>query len=202
MKLLVATRNLGKLREIARLLEPRGIEVLGLGDLPEAPEVIEDGDTFLANARKKAWALVEATGLPALADDSGLEVDALGGRPGVHSARYAGPGATDHANNRKLLEELAGVPAAERTAAFACALVLAVPGGAEAVAEGRLAGRLLEAPRGDGGFGYDPLFLVEEHGRTLAELELDAKNRLSHRAQALGRLVPGILELLGAPPGG
>lgn len=201
MKLLVATRNAGKLREIARLLEGPGVAVLGLADVPGAPEVVEDGETFLANARKKAWALAEATGLPALADDSGLEVHALGGRPGVHSARYAGPGATDAANNEKLLGELAGVPAAERGAAFACAMVLAVPGGGEALAEGRLPGRMLEELRGAGGFGYDPLFLVEAEGLTLAELDLDAKNRLSHRAQALGILVPRILELLRAPSG-
>jgi XTP/dITP diphosphohydrolase len=193
--LLLATRNPGKLREFRGLLAPEGIEVRGLADLPGAPEVEEDGATFRENAWKKARALAAFSGLPALADDSGLTVEALGGRPGVRSARYAGPGATDADNNRKLLEELRGVPPERRRAAFVCAMALAVPRGAGAEAEGRLEGRLLEAPRGTGGFGYDPLFLVEEVGLTLAEMELSAKNRLSHRGRALGALLPRLREL-------
>ncbi|MHB8763997.1 MAG: XTP/dITP diphosphatase [Deferrisomatales bacterium] len=203
MKLLVATRNRGKLRELEALLGPHGVQVLGLADLDGVPEVEEDGDTFLANARKKARTLADATGLPALADDSGLAVEALGGRPGVWSARYAGPAATDADNNRKLLAELAGVPPGERGAAFECALVLALPGGGERTAAGRLSGRILAEPRGTGGFGYDPLFAVDGPDLTLAELSLEAKNRLSHRARALARLVPAILELARSerPPG-
>ncbi|MEW6486620.1 MAG: XTP/dITP diphosphatase [Thermodesulfobacteriota bacterium] len=195
--LLFATRNPGKLRELRGLLAPEGIEVRGLDQVPGAPEVEEDGATFRENAWKKARALAGFAGLPALADDSGLAVEALGGRPGVRSARYAGPGAADADNNRRLLEELRGVPPEGRRAAFVCAMALAVPGNAraEAEAQGRLEGRLLEAPRGTGGFGYDPLFLVEEAGLTLAEMELPAKNRLSHRARALAALLPRLREL-------
>lgn len=198
MRLLIATRNAGKLRELRGLLAPEGIEVVGLADLPPAPDVEEDADTFLGNARKKAHALAEATGLPVLADDSGLAVDALGGRPGVRSARYAGPDATDADNNRRLLDELGGVPADRRGAAFVCAMVLAVPADGEFTSEGRLAGRILDAPRGDQGFGYDPLFLVEGTELTLAEMDLGAKNALSHRARALRAVLPRVLALRGA----
>jgi XTP/dITP diphosphohydrolase len=194
--LLVATRNSGKLREIRGLLGPSGVHAVGLADLPEAPDVEEDANTFLGNARKKAWALAEATGLPVLADDSGLTVEALAGRPGVHSARFAGPSASDEENNRKLLAELAGVPPARRRAAFVCAMVLAVPGRGEHCTEGRLEGSILAAPRGTGGFGYDPLFLVDGTGCALAELDLETKNRLSHRGRALASLLPRILELV------
>ncbi|GAB4257529.1 MAG: XTP/dITP diphosphatase [Deferrisomatales bacterium] len=195
MRLVVATRNPGKLREVRHRLAREGIEVVGLADLPSSPEVDEDGDTFAANARKKAWALAETTGLPVLADDSGLEVDALGGRPGVRSARFAGPDATDDDNNRRLLDELRGVAPEERTAAFVCAMVLAVPGpgGGERWAEGRLEGRILERPQGEGGFGYDPLFWVDEVGKTLAEMGPEEKNRISHRGRALENLLPALL---------
>lgn len=195
MTLLVATTNEGKLREIRGFLAGVGVEVRGLADVPAAPVVVEDEDTFVGNARKKAWALCEATGLPALADDSGLVVEALGGRPGVWSARFAGPEADDEANNCRLLRELEGVGPSERGAAFVCAMVLAVPGGREHVAEGRLEGRILEGPRGVGGFGYDPLFLVEGGGETLAELELAEKNLVSHRAKALAALLPVVVAL-------
>jgi XTP/dITP diphosphohydrolase len=195
LTLLVATRNAGKLRELRELLAPEGLEVLGLADVPGAPDVEEDGTTFRENARKKAFALAVAAGLPALADDSGLVVDALSGRPGIRSARYAGPGASDADNNRKLLEELRTVPADRRRAAFVCAVALALPGGRVAEAEGRLEGRILEAPRGSWGFGYDPLFLVEETGLTLAEMALSAKNRLSHRSRAVAAILPRLREL-------
>ena len=196
MTLLVATRNAGKLREIRELLAPDGVEVRGLEELPGGgPPVEEDGSTFEENARKKAAALVAATGLPVLADDSGLVVHALAGRPGVRSARYAGPEATDAENNLLLLRELRGVPAEARRAAFVCAMVLAAPGGEPCCAEGRLEGRILEAPRGSGGFGYDPLFLVEAAGRTLAEMNVTEKNRLSHRARALSVLLPRLRRL-------
>ncbi len=196
MKLLVATRNDGKLREIRGLLDSDGITVVGLAEIDAGPPVAEDSDTFLGNARKKAHALSLATGLPVLADDSGLAVEALGGAPGVRSARFAGAEATDEENNRKLLRELAGVPPERRSAAFVCAMVLALPEGGERFAEGRLEGRILDAPRGAHGFGYDPLFLLEDLGLTLAEVDLSVKNRLSHRAQALNALRPLILEAL------
>lgn len=196
MKLLVASRNAGKLREIRELLAADGVEVVGLADLGFAVDVEEDAETFLGNARKKARTLTGATGLPCLADDSGLCVDALDGRPGVHSARYAGEGAGDAERNRKLLRELEGVPPERRGAAFVCAMVLALPDGREVEAEGRLEGRMLEAPRGEGGFGYDPLFLVEELGKTLAELEVGRKNLLSHRGRALSTLRPRLLHEL------
>jgi XTP/dITP diphosphohydrolase len=189
MKLVVATRNAGKLKEIRRLLSPTGVEVEGLDDLACQIEVVEDGDSFAANARKKATEIAVATGRLTLADDSGLVVDALAGAPGIYSARYAGPDADDGANNRKLLQELAGVPPENRKAAFDCAMALAAPDGSCREFAGRLAGRILEAPRGSGGFGYDPLFLVPEYGKTLAELPLDIKNRISHRGAALQQVI-------------
>ncbi len=195
MRLIVATANAGKLRELRQMLEPLGFEVLGLADLADRPELREEGDSFLDNARSKAWPLVQSLGEPVLADDSGLVVDALGGAPGVRSARYAGPRATDADNNRKLLMELEGVPAKRRTAAFVCALVLAVPGLGEVAAEGRVEGRILERPRGGGGFGYDPLFLVEGLGRTAAELDPKTKNRVSHRGRAFRLLLPVLRDL-------
>lgn len=185
MELVVATRNQGKLKELRRLLAASGIAVLGLESFPELPEVEEDGATFADNARKKAETIARLTGRLTLADDSGLEVAALGGAPGVYSARYAGEGASDADNNAKLLAELAGVPAEGRQGAFCCALALAAPGRETQLFFGRIEGRILEAPRGAGGFGYDPLFLVREFAQTLAELPLETKNRISHRGQAL-----------------
>lgn len=189
MQLLVATGNAGKLREIRKLFAERSLEVLGLADVPSVPEAVEDGESFAENAEKKARHYAKATGLPTLADDSGLVVDALGGAPGVFSARYAGEDADDAANNRKLLAQLQGIPAAKRLAAFVCALALCEPEGDCRIFAGRLGGVLLEAPRGDGGFGYDPLFLVPEYGKTLAELPIEIKNRISHRGQALRLLL-------------
>lgn len=189
MELLVATRNGGKLKEIRRLLDELGIAVKGLDAFPELPEVEEDGATFAANAVKKAEAVCRLTGLPTLADDSGLETAALDGAPGVYSARYAGPGATDADNNRKLLAALAGVPAKERRGAFCCAMALARPGEKARIFHGKVEGLILDAARGEGGFGYDPLFLVREYGKTMAELPLEVKNRISHRGQALRQVV-------------
>lgn len=184
-ELVVATRNSGKIRELERLLEGVVATVIPLDRFPGVPEVVEDGATFAENAVKKARAAAAATGLPALADDSGLEVDALDGRPGVYSARFAGEGGDDPANNRRLLEELAGVPASGRSAAFHCVLAFCLPDGSCRTFEGRLPGVILEGPRGEGGFGYDPLFLVPAYGRTLAELPLEVKNLISHRGAAL-----------------
>ncbi len=190
--LILATRNAGKLTEMRRLLEPAGIEVRGLVDLPDLPEIVEDGQTFAENARKKAETVASLTGQACLADDSGLVVRALAGRPGVHSARYAGPRADDADNNRKLLEELAGVPPDQRQAAFHCVMALCVPGQATRLFAGRVEGLILSAPQGEGGFGYDPLFYLEEPGCTMAQLPLDAKNRISHRGQALRRVLAAL----------
>jgi XTP/dITP diphosphohydrolase len=192
MKLVLATRNAGKLREVRDLLQAEGIEVTGVSDLGVPYDVVEDGQTFLENARKKAWALAAATGLPALADDSGLTVGAVGGAPGVRSARYAGPDSSDEDNIRKLLDALREVPAGRRAAAFVCAMVLAVPGRGEFMSEGRLEGEIVDAPRGTNGFGYDPIFVLKPGGPTLAEMDLETKNSLSHRACALRALLPSI----------
>jgi len=193
MELVIATRNQGKLREIRRLLAETEVEVLGLDAFADLPEVEEDGATFAENARKKASTVARLTGRLTLADDSGLEVAFLDGAPGVRSARYAGAGADDAANNRKLLAALAGVPRNDRRGAFVCAMVLCGPDDDCRFFSGRLEGVLTEEARGDGGFGYDPLFLVPEYGKTLAELPLEIKNRISHRGQALRQA----LEFLG-----
>ncbi len=189
MKLIVATGNAGKLVEIRRLLAESAIEVAGLAELEDVPEIVEDGETFEANARKKALVVARLTGCLTLADDSGLAVEALNGAPGVYSARYAGAEADDAANNRKLLEALQGLPQEQRKAAFHCAMALCWPDGQCRSFYGCLEGRILQEPRGDGGFGYDPLFLVPECGQSLAELPLTVKNRVSHRGQALRQVV-------------
>jgi XTP/dITP diphosphohydrolase len=195
--LVFATRNRGKLVELRELLP--GIEVRSLDDI-HVPDVVEDADTFAGNAAKKAREVSEATGLPALADDSGLEVDALGGAPGVYSARYAGEGHDDAANNAKLLAALAGVPAEKRTARFRSVLALADvtgPLGNEVItADGTCEGTILDAARGTGGFGYDPLFYAPELGMTFAEAGVGAKNDLSHRARAMKAMKPRLLEYL------
>ncbi len=189
MELVVATRNAGKLREICRLLEATDINVLSLEGFPELPEVIEDGETFTANAVKKAETIASGTGLPCLADDSGLVVAALQGRPGVHSARFAGDGADDRSNNRKLLNEMALVPEQQRQAAFCCVMALCLPDEQTRLFEGRVEGLILNQEQGDGGFGYDPLFWLPEFGCTMAELPVDKKNRISHRGQALRQVI-------------
>lgn len=187
VKLLFATKNRGKLVELRKLLPIEGLELLCLEDLPSFPEVEEDGDTFAANACLKARAAMQFHGLAALADDSGLEVDALNGAPGVRSARYAGPGATDEDRYRKLLGELQEVADLDRSARFRCALAFADPEKSEElqVFEGRCEGVIIEGPRGEGGFGYDPVFLVPQEQKTFAELSADTKNAISHRGQAM-----------------
>jgi len=184
-QLLIATRNRGKIKEIRALLGGLVEEVLCAADLPDLPETIEDGTTFAENAMKKAREACKATGLPVLADDSGLVVEGLGGRPGVFSARFAGPDADDSANNRKLLQELGFLPEASRTAAFVCTMAYVSPDGIEQLFEGRVGGTIIAAPKGEHGFGYDPLFLVDGYQQTMAELSLAEKNRISHRGQAL-----------------
>ena len=189
MDLVVATRNAGKLKEIRRLLESRGIRVRGIEEFPGAPDVVEDGETFAENAIKKAEAVAQFSSMPCLADDSGLVVDALQGRPGVHSARFSGAEADDQSNNRKLLYEMAAVPEIRRQASFCCVMALCMPGQSPRLFQGRVNGAILEREQGAGGFGYDPLFWLPGYNCTMAELPLDTKNQVSHRGQALRQLV-------------
>ncbi len=189
MKLVFASRNPGKLAELRQLTADLDVEVVSAADLG-VPDVVEDGATFEANAVKKAREVAAATGLPALADDSGLEVDALGGAPGVHSARYAGGHGADAANNRKLLAALAAVPPERRTARFHAVVALADPGGEIWTAHGACEGVILDAPRGAGGFGYDPLFFSPELGMTFGEAGVGPKSGVSHRARAMRALAP------------
>ena len=199
MRLLVVTRNAGKKREYERLLEGLGLELVTLEDLGIDLEVAETGDTFAANALLKAAAYAEVSGLPTLADDSGLEVDALGGAPGVRSARYAAEAgaATDEDRYRVLLERLRDVPEAERTARFRCVIAVAWPDGAVDTAEGAVEGRIAASPRGQHGFGYDPVFYMPEYGRTMAELGPEVKNRISHRARAALAIRPALARRVG-----
>lgn len=187
-ELVVATRNPGKLREIASALQDLPIKILSLADFPGAPEMEEDGRTFWENALKKARAISSYTGRHSLADDSGIMVDALQGAPGVYSARYAGQPADDEKNNRKLLAALAGLPPEKRGARFIAVMVVAAPDGRTLVAEGSCEGWILEAPRGNLGFGYDPLFFYPPLQKTFSELPVEEKLKVSHRGQALRRL--------------
>lgn len=183
MKVVLATRNAGKIAEIRELFRLPGVEWVSAADIPGAPDVEEDGDTFEANAAKKAVALAKATGLWALADDSGLEVRALGDAPGVHSARYGGENTTSLENNRLLLRNLESET--DRAARFRCVVALSDPEGNVTFATGTCNGTLLRERRGDGGFGYDPLFVPDGHQRTFAEMDAAEKNAISHRARAL-----------------
>jgi len=170
------------------MLEEMGLQVLSLHDYPDAPDIDEDGETFIDNALKKARIVSAFTGEAVIADDSGLEVDALDGRPGVHSARYAGAGASDRENYMKLLEEMESVPPGDRAAAFRCVLVLFHPDKSYESFEGVLEGSISLEPSGREGFGYDPVFIVPEYGKTVAELSPEIKNRISHRARAFEKL--------------
>lgn len=183
-ELVLATRNRHKAAELVALLSDLGITIRTLDEFPDAPDVIEDGDTCEANAVKKARAIAEFTGLPSVADDTGLEVDALGGRPGIYAARYAGEDATYDDNCRKLLQEMTGVPSERRTARFLTVAAIALPSDGIRVAQGTLDGVIAEEPSGTLGFGYDPVFFIPELGKTLAQLSPDQKNRISHRAKA------------------
>jgi XTP/dITP diphosphohydrolase len=190
VKVLLATGNRKKAAEIVAILrEGEGpvTEFASLADFPDLPEVVEDGDTFLANARKKAHPAAKETGLPTLGEDSGLAVDALGGAPGIYSARYAGEDAADGDNSRKLLEEMRDVPAGKRGARYRCVAVLAWPDGREVTADGSCEGEIAREPRGDGGFGYDPVFLLGD-GKMMAELTPEEKDAISHRGRALRKL--------------
>jgi XTP/dITP diphosphohydrolase len=200
MILVVATRNAGKLREIGRMLSGLDVEIRTPDDFASAPDPVEDADAYRGNALIKARALRDHTGLPAIADDSGLEVDALSGAPGVVSARFAGPEQNPAKNRAKLLEALAGVPAEKRGARFVCVLALAMPGGAEHVFEGECRGTITTEERGSSGFGYDPIFFYPELDKTFAELDPEAKNRVSHRARALQKLKETLAAGLIPPP--
>ena len=192
MSLIVATQNKGKLKEIRRVLAGVGIDVEGMDNYPELVPAIEDGTTFKENAQKKAQAIVQQTGKPCLADDSGLTVEALHGRPGVYSARYAGEGATDSENNLLLLTEMAPIADGQRQAAFCCVMALCYPSGECLFFEGRLEGHILRAEQGDGGFGYDPLFQVDGDQRSLAQISIDEKNSISHRGKALKQMISNV----------
>lgn len=196
MILVLATRNKGKAREIETALALPSLIFRSLIDYPDLPEVIEDGTSFLENALKKARTVSTRLNLPVLADDSGLEVDILNGAPGIRSARFSGPLATDQENNKKLLTLLRGVPEEKRTARFVCVLVLYDPSGRWVQTEGTCRGRIALAPQGNQGFGYDPVFYLPELGNTMAQLPLETKNRISHRAKALERMRPNLLSLL------
>jgi XTP/dITP diphosphohydrolase len=195
-RLLVATSNQGKLREFRALLPPE-IELLSIRDRPvNLPP--ESGATFEEIAQSKAIAAAAQTGLPALADDSGLEVSALNGAPGIHSARFAGDDATDEDNRVKLLSKLETIPTRDRGARFRCVVALAMPDGEVRTSEGRCEGSVARSPIGDNGFGYDPIFLLPD-GRTMAQISPAEKNAISHRARAYRALVPELLQLLGLP---
>ncbi len=190
MELIIATRNKGKAAEIEALLQKFDVRVLTMDAFPEIGEIPETGETFEENALIKARAVARLTGMTALADDSGLEVDALAGAPGVYSARFSGPDATDETNNALLLSRLAGVPREDRGARFVSVIAVHAPvmGGKELLARGTWSGRIALSPQGRNGFGYDPLFFDEELGLTSAQLEPAEKNKRSHRATALRRL--------------
>ena len=186
MKILLATQNSGKVAEIKSILKALDVEVVSLDDVPgDPPDVIEDGDTFEANAKKKALAVAKWAEMPALADDSGLVVPALGGDPGVHSSRYAGEDGNSEANMTLLLERMEEIPEVERLAYFVCILVLAVPDGRTWQTGGRVDGLITFEKIGDGGFGYDPIFFYIPADKTFAQMGPEEKNRFSHRHRAL-----------------
>jgi XTP/dITP diphosphohydrolase len=192
-KLVLASTNKGKIAEFRELLAELQLELLGLGDYPGIPEINEDGKTFAENALIKARVIADHTGELTLADDSGLEVDALNSEPGVYSARYGQPGWSDRERYRFLLEKLQGVPLEKRTARFRCALALINPRNNRInQVDGTVEGVILDSPRGDHGFGYDPVFLIPELGKTMAELNGEEKNSFSHRGRAARKMVPFI----------
>lgn len=192
MKLLIATKNKGKIKEIQEKFSSlQGISLLSIEDAEEEfgylPDIIEDGTTFVENALKKARELSRLTGLPSMADDSGLVVDALDGEPGVYSARYAGEDATDSDRNALLLEKMKDVPFGKRQARFVCVIAIVLPTKGEYLTEGTCEGEIALEPKGTHGFGYDPIFYLPEYSKTMAELPLEIKNTLSHRARALDK---------------
>lgn len=188
--IIIASSNKGKLKQFADLFKQQlNLDVKGLADFSDLPDIIEDQDTFAGNARKKAETIAQALQAPVISDDSGIIVEALGGAPGVYSARYAGEGASDEANNQKLLTAMKGVPAEQRQTHYVCAMALAIPGEPTRIVMGECDGILLDAPRGTSGFGYDPLFYVPAEGKTFAELPNEVKYQISHRAKATEKLI-------------
>jgi XTP/dITP diphosphohydrolase len=194
--IVLATRNPGKVAELRRILSAYDVDLVGLDDYPDVPEVPETGETFVANALLKAHAIAQATGLLAVADDSGLAVDALNGMPGVLSARWAGSHGDDAANLALVIAQLTDTPDDRRGAAFICAAAAATPAGREVVVEGRVEGTLLRNPRGSNGFGYDPIFVPIGESRTTAEMSADEKDAISHRGKAFRALAPMLTPLL------
>jgi len=195
-KLVLASGNAGKVKEINNLLQANGIDVISQNEF-DVPEAVEDGLTFVENAIKKARNACLHTGLPSIADDSGIEVDAINKAPGIYSARFSGAGATDEKNNIKLLAELDGVAESERTARYQCVMVYmkSADDPTPIITQGSLEGRILTAPRGNGGFGYDPLFWLEDKNCSAAELNLEEKNKISHRAIALQAMIKQLSNL-------
>lgn len=197
MQIVLATRNQHKKQELVALLDGMDITIRTVDDFPDAPDVVEDGETCEANAMKKAVEIARYTGLPAVADDTGLEVDALGGRPGAFAARYAGEQASYEDNWRKLLQELQGVPAENRGARFVTVAAIAFPAGQTFSVKGALEGFIAEEPAGSRGFGYDPVFFLPEYRQTLAQLSPDVKNRISHRARAFTQAKTLLQQMMG-----
>lgn len=194
--IVLASRNHKKAREVAEILAPAGFRVIPVTEFPGAPEVDEDGLTFAANAAKKASEVARHLGQWVIGEDSGLQVDALNGGPGIYSARYSGEGATDEKNNQKLMAELANVPDEKRGAGYLCSVALSSPTGDIRVAcEGTCRGRILREANGAGGFGYDPYFLIPEYHLTFGQLSSVVKHRLSHRARAFAKFVPLLLKI-------
>jgi XTP/dITP diphosphohydrolase len=183
--IVLATHNRGKVREMQALLVGLPVRTRTLDELPDVPILPETGDTFEANAKEKAELVVRLTGCISIADDSGIEIDALGGAPGVQSATFLGPSATDEDRNLWVLRKLSGVAGGLRTARYRAVIAVAAPDGSVRTFEGTCEGRIAEAPRGEGGFGYDPIFVVPAYGRTMAELPAEIKNQISHRAKAI-----------------
>ena len=188
LEVIVATQNRGKVREIKKVLKGLGLRILSLNDFPGVPQVEEDGKSFLENALKKARFYSRYFGRLTLADDSGLEVDVLKGQPGIYSARYTGEGGSTRENNQKLLKEMEGIPLSKRGAQFKCVLAVVSPEGKEVVVEGSCRGRIGFKEVGKKGFGYDPLFVIPSYGKTMAQLSIEEKNRISHRGKALRKL--------------
>ena len=196
MELVVATRNKKKLKEIKELLEDTGIKILSLKDIPHAPSIVEDGETFIQNAVKKAATIAQFTKKLTLGEDSGLEVKVLKNKPGVYSARFSGPGATDRKNNLKLLRLLKNAPLKKRGARYVCAIALADKNGLIFTGEGRCSGLIGFKSKGTFGFGYDPLFIIPKYNKTFAQLGRQIKHKMSHRAKALNKLNKFILKYL------
>ena len=196
-KIVLGSRNKKKSLEIAELLAPHAIELVSVAEFPEMGEVIEDGDSFAANAAKKATETATTTNHWAIGEDSGLCVDALNGAPGIYSARFSGEGATDERNNEKLMAELADVPDNKRGAGYVCSVAVSDPlGTIQLAVEGTCRGRIISTPRGANGFGYDPYFLIPEYDATFGELGSIVKQQISHRARAFHRLIPRLVRLL------